>query len=92
MIVVSVRPCGRIAVRPVASGEYLLSWGLPFGRATKDILPGQYCCNQSIIDSLAVRHVDFPLPSEGNFEDVIHKYVLDEASVVPAEQVGVRWV
>jgi hypothetical protein len=80
----------RIAVRPVRAGEFLLSWGLPFGRATKDILPGQYCCNRSIIDSLAVRHVGFPLPVEGNFEDVIQKHVLDEASFVAAEQVPAR--
>ena len=82
--------CCSVAIRPVLAGEYLLSWGLPFGRATKDILPGQYCCNASIIESLAVRKVDFELPAVGNFEDVIHKYTFDEASFVPATQVRAR--
>ncbi len=68
-------------------GEPLLSWGLPFGVAVKDIAPGQYCCNQSIIESLAVRHVGFALPSDGNFEDKIIRYTLDEAAFKPGTQV-----
>ena len=30
----------RLAVRPIAPGEALLSWGLPFGHALVPITPG----------------------------------------------------
>ena len=39
----------RFAVEPVPEGEDLLSWGLRFGRATKDIEPGDYACNEKIL-------------------------------------------
>ncbi len=32
----------RLAVRPIAAGEALLSWGLPFGHALTPIAPGDY--------------------------------------------------
>src|SRR5919112_2154806 len=34
----------RFAVEPVEKGEDLLSWGLRFGRAVRDIAPGDYTC------------------------------------------------
>src|SRR5215213_10255542 len=46
----------RFAVEPIAEGEDLLSWGLPFGRATKDIAPGDYVCNEKILRVLRERH------------------------------------
>src|SRR5215210_7068037 len=39
----------RFAVEPVAEGEDLLSWGLRFGRAIRNIAPGDYACNEKIL-------------------------------------------
>src|SRR4051812_35251009 len=47
----------RFAVRAIAPGEALLSWGLPFGHAIAPIAPGDYVCNQSMLDALAVRRI-----------------------------------
>ena len=66
----------RFAHAPIARGEELLSWGLPFGVATRDISPGEYVCNEKIIRALKGRNVDFALPEEHNFEDCIRQYVL----------------
>jgi hypothetical protein len=75
----------RFAVKPIRAGEALLSWELPFGYALRDIRPGEYVCNEAILEALSLRHLDFPLPDEPNFEDDIRPYALDEASFVPAE-------
>ena len=81
----------RFAVEPVGKGEDLLSWGLRFGRAVRDIAPGDYACNEKILKVLADRHVDFELPSEPNFSDaVLEPYVLDEEGFRPGEQVPLR--
>jgi altronate dehydratase len=45
----------RFAVEPIAEGEDLLSWGLRFGRAIKDIAPGDYACNEKIVRVLRER-------------------------------------
>jgi altronate dehydratase len=45
----------RFAVEPVAEGEDLLSWGLRFGCATRDIAPGDYACNEKILRVLRER-------------------------------------
>ncbi|HEX6711198.1 MAG TPA: UxaA family hydrolase [Rubrobacter sp.] len=45
----------RFAVEPVAEGQDLLSWGLRFGRAVKDIAPGDYACNEKILRVLRER-------------------------------------
>src|SRR3712207_9203036 len=34
----------RFAVERIGEGEDLLSWGLPFGKALRDIEPGDYAC------------------------------------------------
>jgi altronate dehydratase len=46
----------RFAAEPIAEGEELLSWGLPFGRALEDIAPGDYVCNEKILRVLRERH------------------------------------
>lgn len=74
----------RFAVRPIARGEALLSWGLPFGHALATIAPGEYVCNQSMLDALAVRRPDFPLPERPNFADHLVPFALDEKTFVPA--------
>ena len=35
----------RFAMKPIAAGEPLLSWGLPFGFALTAIAPGDYVSN-----------------------------------------------
>ncbi|MDQ3251489.1 MAG: UxaA family hydrolase [Actinomycetota bacterium] len=45
----------RFAVEPIAQGQDLLSWGLRFGRADKDIAPGDYACNEKILRVLRER-------------------------------------
>ena len=45
----------RFAVEPISEGEDLLSWGLPFGRALRDISPGDYACNEKILRVLRER-------------------------------------
>ncbi|MDE2845479.1 MAG: UxaA family hydrolase [Gemmatimonadota bacterium] len=77
----------RFAVQPIPAGEFVLSWGLPFGRATRDIAPGDYICNPDILDALRVRKVDFALPDRPNFEDRVVPYVLDESAFKPGKQV-----
>ncbi|MFN8453328.1 MAG: UxaA family hydrolase [Anaerolineae bacterium] len=76
----------RFAIQPIAPGETLLSWGLPFGLALRPIEPGAYVCNAGMLAALRGRPLDFELPAEPNFEDHIAPYVLDEATFQPAEQ------
>jgi altronate dehydratase len=70
----------RFAVRSIAVGEALLSWGLPFGHAIRPIPAGDYVCNRSMLDALAVRRIDggATLPKDANFEDYLVPFELDE--------------
>ena len=77
----------RFAIQPIIEGDALLSWGLPFGYASRSIVPGNYVCNQKMIDSLSIRNLNFELPSSPNFSDVIVPYALDEAAFRPGKQV-----
>lgn len=76
----------RFAVTSIAIGAALTSWGLPFGRATRPLLAGDYVCNETMLTALRSRHVGFDLPGIANFEDYFQPYQLDETSFVPAEQ------
>jgi altronate dehydratase len=67
----------RFAVRPIAPGEPLLSWGLPFGHAVLPIAPGDYVCNASILEALAMRQLGIALPETANFADHLIPFVLD---------------
>ena len=78
----------RFAVTTISQGKHLLSWSLPFGVATKDIYPGQYVANQSIINALTARRVNVSLPKAGNFDDLMLPYHLDETSFEAAEQLS----
>ena len=77
----------RFAVQPIAAGEALLSWELPFGVALGPIEPGNYVCNAAMLEALSIRRLDFALPVEPNFADRITRYVLDEASFQAAPPV-----
>ena len=77
----------RFAVEPIAEGEPLMSWGLPFGMATRPIAPGEYVCNAGMIEALSGRALDFTLPQQPNFQDRIIPYKVDEAAFRPGRQV-----
>lgn len=78
----------RFAVEPIRAGAALLSWGLPFGYALRDIAPGEYLHNARMLDALRLREVDFALPGVPNFRDTaLEAYVLDEAGFQPGRQV-----
>jgi len=68
----------RFAVRAIAAGEDLLSWELPFGRATEAISPGIYVCNEGMLEALGERELDFALPEAPNFADRIERHAVDE--------------
>jgi altronate dehydratase len=75
----------RFAIKPIPAGEWLLSWGQPFGTALTGIEPGHYICNKAVLDELGRRSLDFALPTMPNFKDEIPPFVLDEAVFQPAE-------
>ena len=78
----------RFAVQPIAVGEFLLSWGLPFGRATAPIAAGDYVCNQSMLTALAQRQLgQAQLPSIPNFVDHLDEFHLDELTFQPGPAV-----
>lgn len=77
----------RFAILPIATDEALLSWGFPFGYASRPIVPGDYVCNAKILHELASRNLDFDLPPAPNFYEQITPYVLDPASFTAGKQV-----
>ena len=79
----------RFAIEPIAAGEPLLSWNLPFGIATSDIAPGMYVSNAGMLEALRGRSISFSLPERANFVDHIEPYTIDEAAFEPADQVTV---
>jgi altronate dehydratase len=86
-LVCTVMEGHRFAVRPIARGEALLSWGLPFGHAITPIAPGDYVCNRSILEALALRRLPFSLPAQPNFADHLVPFAFDEAAFTPAPPV-----
>ena len=77
----------RFAIQSISETEPLLSWGLPFGFATRSISPGDYVCNQKMIESLSIRNLPFELPETPNFSDKMAPYQLDESEFRSGEQV-----
>ncbi len=78
----------RFAVAAIAPGASLLSWGLPFARALRPIVPGDYVSNHAMLEGLAVRRLDgAALPTEPNFEDCLEHFRLEEAAIRPAPPV-----
>ncbi len=76
----------RFAIEPIAAGAALLSWGIPFGVATRPIEPGEYVRNDGMIEALNQRTLDFSLPQQANFRDRIIPHELDETSFTPGQQ------
>lgn len=77
----------RFVFEPVAAGQPLLSWGLPFGDATRNLRPGEYLCNERILAALGARELDFELPSSPNFTDRFDRFELEASRIVPGRQV-----
>jgi altronate dehydratase len=78
----------RFAVRAIARGAELLSWGRPFGVALREIGPGEYVCNRAVIEILSKRNLAGALlPESPNFEDRVVPYVFDESAFRPGRQV-----
>ncbi|HSH93658.1 MAG TPA: UxaA family hydrolase, partial [Roseimicrobium sp.] len=77
----------RFACAAISKGTPLLSWGLPFGLALRDIAPGEYACNEKILKTLAARHLDFPLPGAPTFIDHRDRFILNEETFRPGVQV-----
>ena len=75
----------RFAITPIRRGEELLSWGYPFGRALRDIDPGDWIRNASMIDALAQRDLPLELPADANFEDQPLEQSARLEEVSPAE-------
>lgn len=75
----------RFAVELIQPEEPLLSWGLPFGMATRPIMPGNYVHNADMLAALAGREIDFELPTEPNFRNEIKPYRLDESTFKPGK-------
>jgi altronate dehydratase len=78
----------RFAVQSIGAGESLYSWGLPFGVAIRPIQPGEYVCNESMIEALRGRSLDFEIPEQPNFRNRISPYILDEGTFQPGQQVA----
>ena len=76
----------RFAIQSILEATPLLSWGLPFGFATHPIAPGDYVCNQKMIDSLSIRNLPFALPETPNFSDKMAPYMLNEAEFRSGKQ------
>ncbi len=75
----------RFAARPIRAGHRLLSWGLPFGVALRQIPAGAYVCNQAMLEELRLHDLGLELPTEPNFVDLdLSPHSLDEASFVSA--------
>jgi altronate dehydratase len=77
----------RFAVRPIAQGEALLSWGRAFGTSREAIPPGAYVINAPTLEALSERPLDFSLPGAPNFENYIEPYTFDAAGFRPGVQV-----
>ncbi|MDH4247099.1 MAG: UxaA family hydrolase, partial [Deltaproteobacteria bacterium] len=76
----------RLVVNPIAKGEALLSWGLPFGHALRNLIPGEYICNAKILNTLRNRNIDFALPEQENFTDFMQTYQMNPATFRPGRQ------
>lgn len=74
----------RFAVRPIARGQTLTSWGQRFGIATRAIAAGDYVINEGVQIELQRRELAFELPPQSNFDNHILPYEFDEASFAPA--------
>lgn len=74
----------RFAIQAIPAGQPLLSWGFPFGLALTGIAPGDYICNEAVLQEINGRSLPVLLPAAPNFADQVPAYTLDEARFRPA--------
>jgi altronate dehydratase len=79
----------RFAIERIDKGGKLLSWGVPFGSALRPIEPGEYICNEKILNALAVRQEPASLPTAPNFSDYRFPYKLQREKFRAAEQIEI---
>ncbi len=75
----------RFAIRPILRGADLSSWRQRFGIASRDIQPGDYVINAGVQQELSRRSLDFELPAQPNFDNIIRPYLFDESNFTPAQ-------
>ena len=78
----------RFAFSNIDEGEYLLSWGLPFGTATSVIKAGEYVCNPKMLAALEGRSLEFDLPDRCNFIDDIPSFDLSKGDFQVGPQIN----
>lgn len=67
----------RFAITPIPAGAPLLSWGLPFGVARRDLAAGEYVCNHGMLAVLRSADLSLTLPTEPNFVDQAERQRFD---------------
>ena len=77
----------RFAIQRIDVGDSLLSWGMPFGRAVRLIYPGDYVCNEGVVEALLGRNLEIQLPGQPNFSDEIVPYTFNAGSFTAGKQV-----
>ncbi len=78
----------RLTVKPIPRGAPLLSWGLPFGTALRDLHPGEWVCNEAMLSELRLRRLNLELPESSNFSDVFEPFRFIESEFEPGRQVS----
>ena len=74
----------RFAIAPIPAGAPLLSWGLPFGVARRDVAAGEYVCNPGMLEALRSVDLGMTLPAEPNFVDLAERHRFDPDGFAPA--------
>jgi len=78
----------RFAYKPIAKDESVLSWGLPFGIATKGIDAGESIINELSLQILSQRDLgNAVLPSEANFKNSSLEFKFNENEFKPGKQI-----
>lgn len=78
----------RFAIRPVADGAEVLSWGRPFGTAIRPLAAGDYVVSERMLRVLDERRTPFAVPEEANIADrALTPYRFDESTFRPGAQV-----
>lgn len=77
----------RIASEHIPTGTPLLSWGLPFGKALRDIEPGEALFNEATLRDLRLRGTGWVIPEYPNFSDWHAEFTIGSGTVRVTEQV-----
>jgi len=76
IVISSTVPVGhRFAIKRIEKDTFLTSWNHPFGKSMTNIYPGEYVCNDEMLEELSHRTVDFAYPEAPNFENYTQKLI-----------------